>query len=101
MTDIRDAQTVRAVLRRIGARKHTSAEGARERILAMMAALDYVMAHLPEDPPDDVVTEIERVVTTLRTSDDAFGAGNARSGMQTLDLARARLERLSRSLTSV
>lgn len=82
----------------IKGRRHTSAESARERVMAMMADLDVVLLHLPEDPPDEIITEVERVVITLRTADQCLSDGNSASGMQSLELAKARLDRLAARL---
>lgn len=99
MSNLRDAQSARSVLRKIGNHRHSNATSARDRVLDMMAGLDFVILHLPDDPPDDVMAEIERIVTTLRTSDEAFVSGNTRTGMQSLELARARLDRLTKQLS--
>jgi len=97
-TTRREAHTARVVLRMIENREHKESESARERVMAMMAALDAVLLHLPDDPPDAMVAEIERVVTTLRTADVTLSSGNISGGLMTLDLARARLDRFVQSL---
>ncbi|MCA8949011.1 MAG: hypothetical protein KDE27_05880 [Planctomycetes bacterium] len=97
-TTRRDAHTARVVLRMIKGRRHTSAASASERVMSMMADLDKVLLYLPQDPPDDIITDVERVVMTLRTADQCLTDGNTASGMQSLDLARARLDRIAARL---
>ena len=94
----RDAHTARVVLRMINGRRHTSSASASERVMEMMAHLDVVLLNLPEDPPADMISEIERIVVTLRTADQNFSDGNSASGMQSLELAKARLDRLAAKL---
>lgn len=88
----RDTHKARVLLRMIEHRDGETA-GTRDHVLQMMAALDAVLTHLPDDPPDHVVAELERIVTTLRTADSCLSSGNKSGGLQTLELARARLER--------
>lgn len=99
-TTRRDAHTARVVLRMIKGRRHTRAATANERVMAMMADLDKVLLYLPQDPPDDVIAEIERVVMTLRTADQCLSDGNSASGMQSLELAKARLDRIAARLAA-
>lgn len=94
----RETVSAKALLCMIEMRRHSSAESARERVMAMMAALDAIILHLPEDPPDEVLVEVERVVTTLRTADESLQSGDSRTGIQSLDLAKGRLERLRKRL---
>lgn len=89
----RDTHKARVLLRMIEHRDGEGVAGTRDHVMQMMAALDAVLARLPDDPPDHVVAELERIVTTLRTADACLQSGNAAGGMQTLELARARLER--------
>ncbi|MCR9245286.1 MAG: hypothetical protein NXI31_09660 [bacterium] len=98
-TTRRDAHTARVVLRMIDGRRHTSAASARERVMAMMADLDVVLLNLPEDPPDDLIQEVERIVVTLRTADESLSQGDSGSGMQMLGLAKSRLDRLASRMT--
>ena len=83
------------MLRMIQRHRHSQAASARERVLATLADLDLVILRLPEDPPDDMVAEVERIVMSLRNADETLSRGDARSGMQSLDLAAARLHRLA------
>ncbi|MCK5941998.1 MAG: hypothetical protein KAI24_08530 [Planctomycetes bacterium] len=69
-----------------------------DRINEMMAFLDSVILRLPEDPPDAMVEELDRVVTTLRTADGSLQGGNESATMQMLDLARARLQRFAKQV---
>lgn len=67
-----------------------------ERIEQMMAALDSVIMRLPADPPDHMVQEFDRVVTTLRTADENVQSGNTAGSRQSLELAKARIERFAK-----
>lgn len=75
--------------------RHSQAASARERVMATMADLDLVILRLPEDPPDDMVAEVERIVMSLRNADETLSRGDSRAGMLSLDLAAARLRRLA------
>lgn len=86
------------MLRRIGGRDEEFGKTIRERIDEMMAFLDAVILRLPEDPPDNMVEELERVVTTLRTADTTLLEGNSPAALQMIDLARARLERFAKQV---
>ena len=83
------------MLRLIQRHRHSQAASARERVLATMADLDLVILRLPEDPPDDMIAEVERIVRSLRNADETLGRGDSRSGMLSLELAAARLRRLA------
>lgn len=89
----RDFLHARSMLRTLERRRNQRAQ-ARERVLEMMASLDLVIAQLPEALDPGMLSEIERVVITLRTADQSIEDGQVRSGLQSLDLARARIERL-------
>jgi len=97
-TSRRDAYSARVMLRRIGARDEDFGETVQDRINEMMAFLDAVILRLPDDPPDDMVEELERVVTTLGTADQSLVDGNNTASLQMLDLARARLERFAQQV---
>ena len=92
----RDAHSAKVMLRMIDHRGKSAGLHASQRIEQMMAALDSVIMRLPEDPPDDMVQEFDRIVTTLRTADENVQAGNASSSRQSLDLAKARIERFAK-----
>lgn len=94
----RDVITAKSVLRGIEKRRHARAEAAREKVLLMLASLDTILSRLPEDAPAEDLAEIERIVTTLRTADQSLSRGVLASGMQSLDLARARIERMAARL---
>lgn len=94
-TSRRDAYSARALLRRIGGRDERFGDSVRERINEMMSFLDAVILRLPEDPPEDMVEELDRVVTTLHTADASLVDGNNAASLQMLELARARLERFA------
>ncbi|MFN3241183.1 MAG: hypothetical protein ACE37K_06680 [Planctomycetota bacterium] len=100
-TSRRDAYSARVMLRRIGGRDEQFGATIRERIDEMMAFLDAVILRLPDDPPDDMVEELERVVTTLSTADASLASGNSTASLQMIDLARARLERFVRKTPSL
>ncbi len=91
----REVITAKSVLRGIEKRRHARAETAREKVLRMLAALDTIMSRLPEDAAASDLAEIERIVNTLRTADQSLSRGVTSSGMQSLDLARARIDRLA------
>ena len=80
-------------------REATFSESARQRTVRMMADLDTVLLHLPDDPPDDIVTEVDRIVTTLRNADANMQDRNESAAMQMLDLAQARIDRFARRLS--
>jgi hypothetical protein len=86
------------MLRMIQRHRHSQAATARELVVTTMADLDQVLLRLPPEPDEAIINEIARIVTTLRTADQQLGAANSRGGMQALDLACARLQRLARSL---
>ena len=88
----------KSVLRNIERRRHARADRARDRVMAILGNLDVILAHLPEDAPDDDLREIERIVTALRTADQDLANGRLGAGMQALDLARARVDRLAMRL---
>ncbi|MCA8973337.1 MAG: hypothetical protein KDC98_01380 [Planctomycetes bacterium] len=97
-TTHRTTVAAKALLCMMKTRRHDRAESAHERIAATMAALDTVIVHLPDDPTDDQVAEVDRIVTALRTADECLGNGNTHSGIQLLDLARGRVQRLAEAL---
>lgn len=88
----------RATLRSIDRRRHARADRARERVATILGNLDVILMHLPEDAPADDLREIERIVNALRTADQNIGAGKLPAGMQALDLARARVDRMAMRL---
>lgn len=91
----RDVMTAKFVLHAIDRRRNPRVESAHDKVLGMFAALDMILTQMPEDAPDSDLEEIERIVTTLRTADQSFSQGGSSSGMQSLELARARIERLA------
>lgn len=78
--------------------RHSQAASARERVLATMADLDLVILRLPDDPPDEMIAEVERIVMSLRNADETLSRGDSRAGMLSLELASARLSRLAARL---
>ena len=50
----------------IGLRRHTSAATARERVMSMMSDLDVVLLHLPDDPPELVLSKLLQESRQLR-----------------------------------
>lgn len=90
-----DAHNARVMLRMIQRHRHSQAASARERVLSTMADLDLIILRLPEDPPQDLVDEVERIVSALRNADVRLADGDSRAGMLQLDLASARLRRLA------
>ena len=86
------------MLRMIQQRRHIQTASARERVLATLADLDVVMLRLPEDPPQQLVAEIERIVQSLRNADESLERADSRAGMLSLELASARLRRLAAEL---
>lgn len=94
----RDVMTAKFVLHTIGRRRNPRVENAHDKVLAMFAALDTILTEMPEDAATSDLAEIERIVTTLRTADDSFVHGNSNAGMQSLELARGRIERLAMRL---
>lgn len=95
---IRDVITAKSVLRGIERRRHSRAELARSKVLEMLAELDTILSQLPEDATNSDLAEIERIVNTLRTADQSFQRNILTSGMQSLDLARARIARMAARL---
>jgi hypothetical protein len=83
----------RVVLRSFARRSERA--DAQRRVTAMLAMLDVVIGQLPEDVDDDTLADVERVVTTLRTADASIENDQITSGLQSLDLAQARLSRLA------
>lgn len=94
----RDFVTARLVLRGIEKRRHPRAEAARARVLEMMTRLDTILSRLPEEAPPEDLQEIDRIVNALRTADQSLSRGIVVAGMQSLELARARIERMHRRL---
>lgn len=94
-THRRDVIAAKAVLRGIEKRRHARAESARERVLRMMALLDTLLTRMPEDAPETDMREIERIVNALRTADQSLSRGITGEGMQALELAGARIQRLA------
>ena len=78
--------------------RHTQTASAFERVGLTLSDLDLVILRLPEDPPENLVAEVERIVRSLRNADEALSRGDSRAGMQSLDLASARLRRLAAQL---
>ena len=97
-TSRRDAHSARVILRRI--RGRDAAFGARidAVVTDMTKALGDVLQRLPPEPTQDLVDELGRVVTTLRTADSALDGGNEAGTLQLLELAQARLARFVASV---
>lgn len=80
----------------LGNKDAMSGETVRCRIMRYMAALDLVILRLPEDPPDSMVDELDRIITTLRTAEQSAMGGTKQGALGLLDLAGARIERFAK-----
>ena len=89
----RDAYSAKVVLRVIGKRAQGNRDSIRNQIVHMTLSLDEIIMKLPDDPPDDMVAELERIVTALRTADNSLLANEVPAALGSLDLARKRLDR--------
>ena len=94
----RDAHTAKVVLRVIGNRSQGNRNSVRDQIVHMTLSLDEVILKLPEDPPDDMVAELERIVTALRTADQSLLAEQIPAALSSLELARQRLDRFVKTI---
>lgn len=88
----------KAVLWRMQARKQLRTERMRERIGHMLAGLDTILSRLTEDTSEHDLAEVEKIVVALHTADCSITSGALPSALQSIDLARARIERLRDSL---
>ncbi|MFK7742395.1 MAG: hypothetical protein AB8H80_18925 [Planctomycetota bacterium] len=89
----RDVCSTRVKLRMLSNREASFGRIARREIDSMLADLDVVMLRLPDDPPDDLCTELERIATTIRNADAELINANRTAAGQLLALAQARLRR--------
>ena len=64
--------------------------------MRFMAALDAVILRIPEEAPKDMVDELDRIITTLRTAQQAAEDNSMQGAVATLDLAGARIERFAK-----
>ena len=85
------------VVLRVLSNKDTLGKGSvRDRITPFMAALDVIILRIPEDPPASMVNELDRIITTLRTAEQAAVDNSMQSAIYALDLAGARIKRFAR-----
>ena len=94
-------QSAMTILKGMGAQSHSSRLGSvGERVKRLFQTLDGMLTELPDDTPDDVLGEVERVVDTLHTVDQSWpGSGDAEAA-RLLDLAASRLRRIAQMLSS-
>jgi len=91
-----NALGAKVVLRMLGSKGPLNTDSVRARIMRFMEALDAVILRIPEDPPDHMVDELDRIITTLRTAEQAAEGNSMQSAVATLDLAGARIERFAK-----
>ncbi len=70
-----------------------------ERASQLFSVLDSLLSVLPQDTPDDVLEEVERVVETLHNVDQSWPACGDGEAQRLLDLAAARLRRIAKRLS--
>lgn len=95
-TTKQNAVGAKVVLRMLGSKGPLNNDNVRGRIMRFMAALDAIILRIPDDPPDDMVDELDRIITTLRTAEQAAEGNNMQSAVASLDLAGARIERFAK-----
>lgn len=88
----------KAVLWRMQARNQLRTERMREQIMSMLAGLDTILSRLTEDTSEQIMAEVEKIVLALHTGDCSITSGSLTSALQSIELARARIERLRSSL---
>ena len=94
----RDVNTAKSLLNSIDKRRSVRSEVVRQRVLAVFALLEVLLSRLPEEPAESDMHEIERIVAALRSADANLGHGARTAGVQALELAKARTERLAARL---
>lgn len=88
------------LLKGLGAQSPSSKLGTvGERVTQLFLVLDSMVGQLPEDLPDGVLEEVERVVDALHDVDQNWPQCGDAPANQKLDLAAARLRRIAQRLS--
>lgn len=90
-----NVRAARALLDELEEQREPLGQGDEGDITAMMAALDLLMMHMPDDPAGDLMDEFERIVNTLHTANELLVSRNATGAAQSLAMANSRIKRLT------
>jgi hypothetical protein len=88
------------ILKGMGAQSRSTSLGSmRDGVVQVFGILDALLSSLPEDTSEEVLEEVERVVTALHNADRAFSSSGDREARRLLDLATQRVKRLAQHLS--
>ena len=88
------------ILKGMGAKSRSTSLGSvRDRVVQVFGILDALLSSLSDDTSEEVLAEVERVVTALHNADRAFSQSGDREAQRLRDLATQRVKRLAQQLS--